>query len=107
MPLINGIVLAAAFFIELAALFALGWWGFDTGGIALGIGLPLFVAIVWGAVLSPKASIEIPGAAIFALKALVFGSATVALLAIDRTSAAEVFGAAVVIDSALLYVLGL
>ena len=105
--MIDGIVLAAAFLIELAALAALGWWGFETGGIALAIGLPLLVAIVWGTFLSPNAAIEIPGAAIFALKALVFGSATIALLAIDRTAAAEVFGAAVVIDSALLYALGL
>jgi hypothetical protein len=105
--MIDGIVLAAAFFLELAALAALGWWGFSAGGVALGIGIPLLVAIVWGTFLSPKASIEIPGAAIFALKALVFGWAAVALLAVDRTAAAELFGAAVVIDSVLLYALGL
>ena len=46
--------LALAFFLELCALAALGYWGFVTGEglparIGLGVGAPLLAAVLWGA----------------------------------------------------------
>ena len=109
---LDALVLTAAFLLELAALAAIGWWGFTAGGsavakVALGVGAPLLVAAMWGTFLSPKASVEIPAAAVVALKALVFGAAAVALLAVGETAPAELFAAAVVVDTALLYALRL
>jgi hypothetical protein len=52
------------FFSELGMLAALGWWGFATFdgalGWVVGLGVPLAVATVWGAALSPKASRPLP-----------------------------------------------
>ncbi|MFN8381527.1 MAG: YrdB family protein [Anaerolineales bacterium] len=50
-----------AFFLELAMLTALGYWGFhgDKSILAkciLGIGLPLLTVIVWGMFLAPRAT---------------------------------------------------
>jgi Protein of unknown function (DUF2568) len=109
---LGAMTLIVAFLVELAALAALGWWGFATGGaaaakVALGIGVPLVVAVVWGVFVSPKANVALPGAAQVAIKAAVFGGAALALLALDRAVAAEVFASVVVIDAALLYALGL
>ena len=103
---LTAFALTVRFFLELAALAALGWWGFETGGVLLGIGAPLLAAVIWGTFVAPKASVAVPRAVQFALEVLVFGSATVALLAIERTSAAELFASVAVIDAAVLYVLG-
>jgi hypothetical protein len=37
---LGALVHTVRFLLELAALAALGWWGFETGGVALGIGAP-------------------------------------------------------------------
>ena len=104
---INGIVLTVRFLLELAALAALGWWGVETGGVLLGVAAPLAAAVVWGTFVAPKARIAVARPIRFAFEVLVFGAAAVALLAIDKTVAAGVFAAVVVIDDALLYVPGL
>jgi hypothetical protein len=104
---LGALTLTVRFLLELAALAALGWWGFETGGVALGIGTPLAAAVVWGTFVAPKASVKVPGAVHIALQVLVFGGAAVALLAIQKTLAAEVFASVVVIDTALVYALGL
>jgi hypothetical protein len=49
------------FFLELAMLIALGYWGFygDKSVVIqwlLGIGLPLLAAVLWGIFLAPKAT---------------------------------------------------
>ena len=48
------------FVLELAALTALGYWGFaEHEGVLqwlLGLGAPLLAAVVWGAFVAPKAS---------------------------------------------------
>ena len=54
------ITLTARFILELGALVALGSWGFAVADgtptrLALGIGLPLAVAAVWGAFIGPGA----------------------------------------------------
>jgi hypothetical protein len=109
---VGALVLTVAFLVELAAIAAVAWWGFATGDsaaakVALGIGLPLVVAVAWGVFVSPKASVALPGAAKGAIKAMVFGGAAIALLALHQTLAAEVFASVVVIDAALIYALGL
>ena len=109
---LDALTLTVRFLLELAALAALGWWGVTTGDttiakIALGAGAPLAAAVVWGMFVAPKATIAVPGAVHIALQVLVFGGAALALLAIDKTLAAELFAAVVVIDTAILYARGL
>ena len=52
--------LALAFLLELCALAAFAWWGYQTGQgtlakIALAVGAPLVVAVFWGLFVAPRA----------------------------------------------------
>jgi hypothetical protein len=56
--------LALRFLLELAALAAVSWWGWETGGstaarLALAIVFPLAVAFVWGTFIAPKARVKV------------------------------------------------
>ena len=102
--------LAVRFLLELGALGALGSWGAQAGGtlpakLALGIGLPLAAAVVWGAFVAPNASVEAPGAARFALQVVVFGGAAAGLAALGRTGLGAAFAAVVVANAALMFAL--
>ena len=74
------------FALELAALTALGLWGWRHGsGIwawVLAIGLPLAAAVLWGAFVAPKAKWFLPLGGRLAVEAIVFGAATVALISL-------------------------
>lgn len=99
--------LALAFVLELCMLAALCYWGFVAGHglpqkLVLGVGAPLVVAVIWGLFAAPRATWPLPGAALFALKALLFGSAAVALWAAGRPALAIVFIAAVALNAALM-----
>src|SRR4051794_33421769 len=104
--------LTLRFFLELAALAALGWYGAHVGDsalakVALGGGLPLATAVIWGLFVAPKATFAVPPAAWVALQVLVFGGAALALLAMQREGLAEAFAVTVAVNSALLYALSL
>ncbi|WMT43557.1 YrdB family protein [Paenibacillus sp. D2_2] len=62
--MLNVINLTLRFLLELMILFSLGYWGFHFDSeiiiqIVLGIGLPLITAIIWGKIISPKATIKL------------------------------------------------
>jgi hypothetical protein len=95
-----------AFLLELVALAALGYWGFKAGPgvpakIALAVGAPLLAAVAWGLFASPKATIALPLIGVLAVKALVFGSATLALYAVGNRTAAICFAVIVVVNIAI------
>jgi hypothetical protein len=104
----KGVLLAVRFALEIGALVALGYWGFDTGDsaiedIVLGIGAPLVGAILWGLFVSPKAKYGSPvRKALF--EAVVFGSATLALAAAGQALVAIAFAVVAVVDSVLVRV---
>jgi hypothetical protein len=111
LELIKGANLALRFLLELCALGALGYWGFKAGNttiakIALGISVPLVAAVVWGAFVSPRASVQLPGLVVMVLQVLVFGSAAAALVATGHRPLALVFVVIVVINALLMYVWG-
>jgi hypothetical protein len=102
--------LTLRFLLELAALGALGWYGVRTGDstlakIALGAGLPLAAAVLWGLFAAPKSTFDVPAMSA-AVQVLVFGGAALALLAIHRQGLAEAFAAAVVVNVIALAALG-
>src|SRR3712207_5120395 len=81
----NWFWLTLAFAAEVAALIALGHWGFAAGSstpvrVLLGIGTPVAAAVLWGVLASPQAAVRV---AILALvvKLVVFGAAVLALVA--------------------------
>jgi Protein of unknown function (DUF2568) len=95
---------ALAFLVELAALAALGWWGFTAGGptmlrVALGVGAPLLAAVVWGLFAAPKAFVRLPLAGVLVVKAVVFGAATAALYAVGHPILATTYAVVVVLNT--------
>ena len=86
MAIIKGSNLLVRFLLELCMLAAVGYWGFEIGSgaamkIILGIGLPLLIAVVWGLLLSPKATYPLRGISRELLELTLFGSGAVALFA--------------------------
>lgn len=85
--------LAITFILELCAIVAFGYWGFQTGTnalwrVVLGIGAPAVVMVVWGTFLAPKASIPVEAIASGVMKFIIFGLAAAALYATGRHSLA-------------------
>jgi hypothetical protein len=106
---IKGANLALRFLLELCALVALGYWGFTTGSgaitkVALGIGVPLVAAVVWGVFVAPRAPVALPGFVVLLLQVLVFGSAAAGLVATGHRALALAFAVVVVINAILMYV---
>jgi hypothetical protein len=101
--------LALAFLLELCMLAALGYWGFVAGSatfqkLVLGLGTPLVVAIIWGLFAAPRATRRLSGVGLFALKALLFCTAAIALWAAGLPALAVIFIAVVALNAALLAV---
>jgi hypothetical protein len=95
--------LAAAFILELCALGALAYWGFNASEnplirLILGVGAPLIMIVIWGIFLAPKSSRHFKEPALSVAKLIVFGLAGAALAAAGQTTAAAVFMAAVVVN---------
>jgi hypothetical protein len=84
----RGANLVLRFLLELSALAAAAYWGFSTAsGVTqwvLGLGAPALVAVAWGLFVSPKAKVELPHPARFAIELLVFAGAALALVAADQ-----------------------
>jgi hypothetical protein len=100
--------LGARFGLELGALGALGYWGFQTGQgpvakLGLGLGVPVIAAAAWATFGSPKAVMPLTGPAHALLELGIFGSTTLALASSGHPDLARAFGIAVLVNSALLY----
>jgi hypothetical protein len=100
--------LALAFFLELAVLAALGYWGFHTGQgrlarIGLGIGVPLVAVIVWALFGAPQATWHLQGFWFVILQVVFFGSAVVALFAASQRVLGTVFALLIVVNLVLIY----
>lgn len=109
MALAKNTNLALAFVLELCMLAAFCYWGFVAGQgtlqkLALGLGTPLVVAVIWGLFAAPRAKRRLTGARLFALKALLFGLAGVALWAAGLPALAVAFIVVVALNGILLYV---
>ncbi|MCM1971420.1 MULTISPECIES: YrdB family protein [unclassified Streptomyces] len=95
-----------AFLLELLILVVLAWWGFSrdvgwVGSLALAVAAPAAAAVVWGMFAAPKARYAVPLAAQLAVKAVVYGAATLALFALGQRQPALWFAVAVVVNTAL------
>ena len=82
---VQALNLGLRFALELGALVALGYGGWQMDGpvwlrIAAAIGFPLLAVYVWGRWVAPKASHPIPDPQRLMPEWLVFGGATVALV---------------------------
>lgn len=105
LTVLKGINLGLAFFVELAALIALGYWGFKTGQnipvkIVLGLGAPVLGAVIWAIFGAPKSSMQLQGVAYLALQAVVFGAAAVALVAAGQRGLGIAYALVALVNSA-------
>ena len=89
--------LTVAFVAELAALAALGHWGWVTGAglvrLVLAVGTPAAAGVLWGAFAAPTAPVQVLAVTVV-VRVLVFGSAMAALAATRHPWLALVLGAA-------------
>ena len=98
--------LALRFFLELAALAALGFWGWHTNGesngwlrFLLAVGIPMVAAVLWGTFAVPddpsrsgKAPVAVPGFVRLAIEAALFVFAVWALYDAGYPGAGFIFG---------------
>jgi hypothetical protein len=101
--------LGVRFLLELCALGALGYWGFQTQSglllkIVVGIGAPLVAAVVWAIFVSPNASIPVSTPVWLLLQLVIFGAAVAGLAIAGRQTLAWLFALVVLINGALMYV---
>jgi hypothetical protein len=99
--------LALAFLLELCALAAFAWWGYQTGQgtlaqIALAVGAPLVVAVFWGLFVAPRAVFPLPPLRRSLLALVVFGAAFVALFVTGQTALAWIFLVAAILNRILI-----
>jgi hypothetical protein len=101
--------LIVTFLLELAMLAALAYWGLQTDAslpvrIALGVGTPLVVALIWARFMAPKSRRRLTGTPYLVLKAVLFGAAAIALVVTGEPALALVFVVMAVINQALMMV---
>lgn len=107
----NPLNLAMRFTLELASLFALGYWGWTqhTGAARFiwTIGLPLVAAALWGIFRVPgdpgDAPVAVPGIARLLLELAFFAAGTWAFYAAGRANWGLVFGIVVGIHYVISY----
>ena len=95
-----------AFLLEVAAIVALAWWGFTTGGnvflnIVLGIGTPVAAMVLWGLFAAPRARYKVALPYVLLVKAVVFGAGALAFYGVDHPAPAVVFAVIAVLNTTL------
>lgn len=107
MGLIKAVNLTIAFLLELFMLAALAFWGFRASDslavqLLLGLGAPLLVILIWARFMAPKATGRLTGLPYYALKALLFGAAALALAAAGQATLAVIFAMVALVNELLM-----
>lgn len=108
--MLKSLNLALAFILELCMLAAFAYYGFTAASplplqIALAVGLPLVVAVIWGFWLAPKASRRLSEPWLLIAKLVFFGLATLALYVAGQPLLAAIMSVLFLVNTLLLYVL--
>lgn len=104
----KAIDLAIRFLLELCALIALGYAGYqapvpEVGKIAIAIAAPLALAVLWSLFAAHKAKYPPPGVWKAVVGMALLEAAALALALVGRGLLAGVFAAVIVLNSALVY----
>ena len=107
----NPINLAVRFFLELAGLFALGYWGWSQHSGAAqwlwAIGVPLIAAALWGTFRVPgdpgKAPVAVPGLVRLLLELAYFAGAVMAIYASGWVTLSNIFAIIILIHYIISY----
>lgn len=100
--------LTLRFLLELAAIGALGYWGFRTGAgplgkAVLGVGAPAIAIVVWATFVAPKATVAVADPVRLLVSLAVFGAAALALYAARGDALVWVFAGLVAINVTLVH----
>jgi hypothetical protein len=101
---VRALVLAVRFALELCALAALAYAGWQAHWL-LAIALPLAAAVLWGLFVAPKRALDAPAAVRLLVEAIVLGGAAVALVLADQPVLGIVLAVVAVVDRVLIAVL--
>jgi Protein of unknown function (DUF2568) len=106
---LKSVNLGLSFLLELCALAALAYWGFQVSNgpvmaVLLGIGAPLLAALVWGRFAAPASRTRLPMPWLLILKVAIFALAAAALAVAGQPGLAVVFAGVVVINLVLAQV---
>jgi hypothetical protein len=107
MDILKGLNVLVRFLLEICMLAAVGYWGFKTGSgwalkLAVGMGLPILIAVIWGLFVAPKAMYPLRGAAHLALSFILLGSGAIALFAGRRADLGWVYSIILVVNQVLM-----
>ncbi len=100
-----------SFLLELCALAAFAYWGFQVSSvlfakILLALAAALLAAMIWGLLAAPRAPRRLPGWQLLAFKLLFFALAAAALFAAGQLALAGILAVLVAINLALAYAWG-
>ncbi len=93
--------LTVRFACELAALVAVGWWGWQIHPVLVVV-FPLLFAAVWWRWVAPKAGRRLADPARFALELVVFAAATLSFVEVGQTITALVFAVVALVTASLV-----
>ena len=108
MPIIN---LAGRFLLELAAIGAVGFWGYQAvdplpARIVVAIGAATALVVFWALVVAPNADNAIPADVRVLIGSVVLLLAAGALAIAGQPTLGIAFAAAVIVNTVLLFILG-
>ena len=97
---------AVRFFVELAALAAVGYWGFHDHSswalkLTLGVGGPTLIATAWGIWMAPRSTRRASEGIRALLEIVIFAVATAALAASTRAPLAIIFAVVASVNAVL------
>jgi uncharacterized membrane protein YeiH len=98
---LKGANLVLRFALELAALAAVGYWGWDVGGPLLAVAAVVAVAVVWGLFVAPRRRYDLALPLRLAVELAVWLAAGAALAATGHTALAVAFVVLAVLSGVL------
>jgi uncharacterized protein DUF2568 len=108
MKVLEGGNLALRFILELSALAATAYWGYDTeSGVTrwvLAVVAPALVIVVWALFIAPKRKAELARPIRLVLELMVFGAAALALAATGQRTLAVVSAVVAAVSGTLNYI---
>jgi hypothetical protein len=98
---------ALAFLLELTMLAAFGYWGFHgekslAAKWLIGLGLPIFTAVIWGMFLAPRAARRLGNISGNLLSLILFLCGAAALFYTGHTLLSIIFASMAVLNRALI-----
>jgi hypothetical protein len=101
--------LAARFLLELAAVAALGWWGYQATDspvrFVLALAAPALLVVVWARLIAPKADSPLPPDVRIVVGSVLLLLASAALWTAGQPTIGLALAAAIIVNTVLLFVL--